>query len=81
MVPIVQQQNSNQHPPKWSPAPQNNSRFVILVSICLIKKKKRKKQKTFENQKNKKQNYKIPNHLMKATFFSANIRYTQNRLI
>ena len=36
MVPIVQQQNSNQHPPKWSPAPQNNSRFVILVSICLI---------------------------------------------
>ena len=35
MVPIVQQ-NSNQHPPKWSPAPQNNSRFVIVVSICLI---------------------------------------------
>ena len=42
MVPIVQQQNSNQHPPKWSPAPQNNSRFVILVSICLIIKKLKK---------------------------------------
>ena len=79
MVPIVQQQNSNQHPPKcWSPAPQNNSRFVILVSICLIIENPRKKFLwKSEKQKTKIQN----NYLMKATLFSAKIRYKQNRMI
>ena len=75
MVPIVQQQNSNQHPPKWSPAPQNNSRFVILVSICLIIKGPRKK--SFKNKKNK---TKIQhNYLMKKTLFSVKRRCKQNR--
>ena len=52
--------------------------FFKFCGLLLIKKKKKWKKIIWKSEKQK---YTIPNYLMQATFFSANIRYTQNRLI